>query len=709
MTDLSETQSSPAAPDYLSQWLEIAEVAPSPTNPRKTFPEAAQAELIESVKRHGIMQPILVRPWPSQYPQTSDIPAIYEVVAGERRYRAAKAAGLQKIPATVRDLDDHETLELQIVENLHRKDLNELEEAEGYELMIKQYGYTAEQLAEKIDKSKAYIYARLKLTALCEKARDGFRAGDLDASRALLIARIPTAALQAQAMTDILEGWQGPMNYRNAAKHVQDKYMLKLAEAPFPRGDAELLPSAGKCHPCPKRTGSNPELYPAVKSADICTDPECYAAKKAAHYARAKDEALTQGKAVIDGVVAEKLLRYGDHDIKGYVKLDEKCYEANFRQEGGYPTYRELIADKGVAVTLIQKTDGRLIEVVEESTFKAIAAEVGIKAKERGQNHDKERLAKEKAENAFRSRLFAQIRTAYNEEITELQGVPGQADMLLIARQFFSCIWHESQKQLANLWVPTEEKIDAHERIKILTDSLDSMTQADLFRFMVDCSLIGMTHVGSYQSTDTPERLLDTATRLLVSPDTIRREMLSETNAKVTGKAKGKKATKENDQTFNVGDYVKVIAYDSKKELVGTCGQVQSIGHSIAYGTPVYTLRLPSGWDLVAEAKELSPSSAAAFEAQQPKAAKEPTTTHSKRPTTPPIAYRHPENAELEWTGRGRQPKWVAHWIDNGGSLDDLQPKNHKRKTKTKAAACQTLPTRCDKTIELPGLDAGTN
>lgn len=144
--------------------ITLALLHPSPTNPRKTFATDDMAEMIDSVKRHGILQPVLVRPWPNCYDAGEGQFPAYELVAGERRYRAAKGAGLESIPALVRDLSDHEVLEIQIIENLQRKGLHPLEEAESYELMIRDHGYTADQLriANQIDQSSAPVGANAK-------------------------------------------------------------------------------------------------------------------------------------------------------------------------------------------------------------------------------------------------------------------------------------------------------------------------------------------------------------------------------------------------------------------------------------------------------------------------------------------------------------------------------------------------------------------
>lgn len=529
----------------LARALDINTIHPSPTNPRKTFPDADQAELIESVKRHGVMQPILVRPWPEAYAFDGEKP-LYELIAGERRYRAAKAAGLAFIPATVRELDDHETLELQIVENLHRRDLNELEEAEGYELMTKQYDYTADQLAGKIGKSKAYIYARLKLTAATEPVRAAFRTGELDASRMLLISRIPGAALQQKALKELLT-WPALGTYRSAADHIQGRYMLQLAKAPFPRADEGLVPAAGKCHPCPKRTGSNPELYPDVKSADICTDPDCYAAKKEAHHAREKQAAKDQGKKVIDGKAAEKLLQHGEWNIKGFIKLDDSCYDAKYDQEAKrHPTYRELLANTTIPTTLIEKSDNSLLEVVAEADFKAIAKDLGLKKEPSAGNEEhKKREAAAKEETDVRQRTHLAIRDAYLDRHQDLLGdefTLGAADMALVARQYFAQLWDDNQKRLARMWVKTEEKTNDTERVKHLVEMIDNMDARDLCVFLLDLALIKTTHCGPWDNATTPAPLVDTATRYDIDVETIRFSVKAEKKAKESAKGgKGKK------------------------------------------------------------------------------------------------------------------------------------------------------------------------
>lgn len=288
------------------QYIPLAKLTPSPFNHRKRFDKVKMADLTENVRIQGVIVPIIARPLTGA--------DRFEVVAGERRFRAATAAGLVDIPAIVRDLSDAQALEFQVIENGQREDVHPLEEAEGYEALmycINAEGkkYTVDDIAIKVGKTKSTVYARMKLLALCPEGRKAFYDGELDASRALLIARIGHHDTQLKALKDVLKGEHGdgePMSYREAQHHLQVTYMLKLSSAPFDIKDAQLLAKAGACGPCPKRTGNQTDLFGDVKSADVCTDPKCFDDKRQAHYGAAVRELEAKGKKVIYGDEAKK-------------------------------------------------------------------------------------------------------------------------------------------------------------------------------------------------------------------------------------------------------------------------------------------------------------------------------------------------------------------------------------------------------------------
>jgi ParB/RepB/Spo0J family partition protein len=166
--------------------IPLDQVQLSETNTRRDYENGGMPELVESVKAKGIVQPILVRPVAA----TSKKAGHWEVVAGHRRVVAARKAGLDHIPALVRELTDQEALELQVIENLHREDLHPLEEAEGYRRLMKDHGYTVERLAGAVNKSTKYVYDRVKLLALIPEAKRLFFAGKFEAAHAIILARL---------------------------------------------------------------------------------------------------------------------------------------------------------------------------------------------------------------------------------------------------------------------------------------------------------------------------------------------------------------------------------------------------------------------------------------------------------------------------------------------------------------------------------------
>lgn len=172
--------------------LRLAWIAPSPTNPRKTFEPRALEELSASIKEHGVLQPVLVRPWPPERKRAKgheDGP-LFELVAGERRVRASHAAGLEEVPALVRELSDEQVIDIQLVENIQRKDLHALEEADGYRQLMRVAKYDAARIAAKIGMSAKYVYDRIKLLELIEPLKKAFLADRFTVGHAIILARL---------------------------------------------------------------------------------------------------------------------------------------------------------------------------------------------------------------------------------------------------------------------------------------------------------------------------------------------------------------------------------------------------------------------------------------------------------------------------------------------------------------------------------------
>lgn len=170
--------------------LPLDVLAPGPFQPRGAMDEAGLAELADSIRARGILQPLLARPHP-------DTPGHYQIIAGERRWRAASLAGLHEVPTLVRDYADADALAAALVENLQRQDLNALEEAEGYNRLVDEFGLTQEQLAKAVGKSRAHISNTLRLLNLPGAVKSALQAGTVTAghARALLAHPAPEHAL----------------------------------------------------------------------------------------------------------------------------------------------------------------------------------------------------------------------------------------------------------------------------------------------------------------------------------------------------------------------------------------------------------------------------------------------------------------------------------------------------------------------------------
>lgn len=163
--------------------LAVAQLKPGKFQPRRQFDEAAIADLVESVRTKGVLQPILVRPHDG----------MYEIIAGERRWRAAQRAQLHEVPVIIRDLTDKEALEVALVENLQRQDLTALEEAEGYRRLVEEFSHTQEELARAVGKSRSHVANMMRLLALPGPVKEMLDQGQLSAghARALLTAVDP--------------------------------------------------------------------------------------------------------------------------------------------------------------------------------------------------------------------------------------------------------------------------------------------------------------------------------------------------------------------------------------------------------------------------------------------------------------------------------------------------------------------------------------
>lgn len=318
-------------------------IDPSPTNPRKNFGGPKMEELIASVKERGVKVTVTVRPHPSKDGR-------YELVAGERRWRAAVKAKSSVIPAVIEQLTDNEVLELQAIENEQREDVHPLERAEHYQRMMAA-GYTVEQLGRKLSRKPGVIYRDMKLAELIGPVKKQFLERKLSASQAILLARLQPAQQGAGLKFIIDEGRYRPVSVRDLQRWIETNVNLDLRDSPFALSDSLLVESAGSCTVCPKNTAVNQALSPELAKEQICTDPGCYGTKVAADYQEKKAEHAAKGEELF-----RLGIRYNGQQSQGIIdpnnwrpaqgdKLQCKGYALGYVTEAGYADGNHKIGD----------------------------------------------------------------------------------------------------------------------------------------------------------------------------------------------------------------------------------------------------------------------------------------------------------------------------------------------------------------------------
>lgn len=175
--------------------LPLQKVEPNPNQPRRSFDEEELQALADSIAEHGILQPLAVRALDGGF---------YQIIAGERRWRAARMAGLDEVPVVVLEADDRTVMELALIENLQRQDLNPMEEAEGYRVLMEEYGLTQEQAAARVGKSRPAVTNALRLLALPDEVREMVENGTLSAGHARAVLSLPSERLQKAAAQKII-------------------------------------------------------------------------------------------------------------------------------------------------------------------------------------------------------------------------------------------------------------------------------------------------------------------------------------------------------------------------------------------------------------------------------------------------------------------------------------------------------------------------
>ena len=366
----------------------IGQLTESELNPRRTFDEDALKDLADSIAADGILQTLLVRPL--RLVNGRELPGGYEVICGARRLRAATIAGAKTVPVRVRyDLDDVAALEAMVAENSQRADVAPLEESDAYEALLER-GRDVAAIAAKLGRSESYVRARLRLQRLGPEGRMLLEHGLLTLTGALALAQLD-AAPQRQAVEHMgpalrwprVENW--PDGFEGdeyghwmpgvaSGQHVRaaiKRACRVLAEAPWDLADAQLVPNAGACASCPRRTAAQAELFGDADGEDLCLDGACWEAKVDGWWTARRAELEAAGATVLEGDAAKSVIAWGcevRHD-SGLVTLDEpaEVYQDLDPDEPEVPTWREIVGELAVEdLTVICTPKGELVEALDE-------------------------------------------------------------------------------------------------------------------------------------------------------------------------------------------------------------------------------------------------------------------------------------------------------------------------------------------------------
>lgn len=202
--------------------LRLSEIEPNRDQPRKVFSEEALNELADSIREHGVLQPLLVRPLST---------GGYQLVAGERRWRASRMAGLREVPVVIRDMDEEQAMEIALIENLQREDLNAIEEASGYKLLMERYGMTQEQVAKRVGKSRPAVANALRLLNLPPRVMEMVEEGEVSPGHARALLSFEDPEQMMDVAQKVRKGKYSVRDIEKMSKHQGEPAVEELTSA----------------------------------------------------------------------------------------------------------------------------------------------------------------------------------------------------------------------------------------------------------------------------------------------------------------------------------------------------------------------------------------------------------------------------------------------------------------------------------------------
>ena len=448
----------------------------------------------------------------------------YEVIAGARRLRAAKLAELESIPVRVVKLSDSEAIEAQCVENLQREDIHPLEEALGFKSLL-ELGepYNIAHITARAGKSEAYIYGRLRLADLIPPVAEAFLKDKITIGHALLIAKLP-AAQQQEAFAAAFRGmWTTEGNtqvlipLKELAAWIESNILLQLASVPFDKQDEGLVPAAGSCVNCPKRTGFNKLLFADVRK-DSCTDPQCFRAKVDAHIAKTMETKpeLVQISSAWNTREGAPLGR------NRYVELQIKKAKANGNL-AKQPPFQKPCEKMADAIVMDGGNRGQVLKVCADPNCRVHHGDrPSPQQLQRDRAQERKRIEKEKIAITVRHRILAAI--------LERVSVPlKKADLLTIAQHVLASVPYNRLPLLAKRHKLEIEK-SSTSPAELLAKYVSRYDESYLSRLLLEITLLE----SAYRSAGDPDSdvLLSTAKRYRSDAEKLHKAVAQEFAAK---------------------------------------------------------------------------------------------------------------------------------------------------------------------------------
>ncbi len=481
----AKTKTSTPPAESVGELITTSQLFPSPTNPRKRFPEASINELAASIKEQGIIEPLIVR---ETSPDKKVVFGAYEIVCGERRYRAARVAGVDPIPCIVRDLTDDQVLDIQIHENLHREDVHPMDEAYGYKFLQDKLSCSVAELSIRVGKAEKYILNRLKLNTLIDEAQADIEAGHLPLVYALEIAKyapeaqkliLDQAAYQGESKY-VKNNWvqvpiKGKMNeWSSFTTFIKKNILWQLTAAPFDLKATNLRADGLPCVSCPDRSGANASLFDGelVGKKDACLNPTCFRGKAEQHIVITRQRVAHESTVEVDAVPVINLEAYQDSKSAfgkhSFTVVGKKPYKSF------YGTVSEKICDKSVtAVNISDGQYGKTYEVCLQRSgckthypgVKAAPAKSGKAAeKEREAELDKKRQRREeifdmRVSNIVRKQVFRLAAEKFAPEFLISQAGPDRFLVDLLTKLWITSNNGDDSTTIGSVVTPIMQEI----------------------------------------------------------------------------------------------------------------------------------------------------------------------------------------------------------------------------------------------------------